>query len=623
VQFVAVAVDGDNGRAVLLPGPSIAFTPDDDFVGTVHFTYTIRDGIGVDVTGQIELVVSPVNDGPDGVDDIGFGTTEDVPLTLSIALLLANDRDVEGDAFSLVGTRDAINGSVVINGAELVFTPAPGFFGGAAFTYVLRDVHGAEGAAQVSISVQPANRPPVAQDDEGLGFDEDGYLDIAIASLLANDLDPEGLALQLVGFGQALGGSVVQLDAETLRFSGHADFNGDARFTYTVRDPGGREDEATVRLTVRAINDAPTANDDRGSVTPEDTVLVIPIATLLGNDFDRDGGSFQLLSVTAGIGGTPLLDGLGNVRFTPAADFNGQAHFDYSVQDLFGLTDSARVEVQVSPVNDAPMAVDDAAVAARDDQLLIHVSTLLGNDQDIEGDLLQLLGLPQASHGSVDFDAQGRLRYIPDEGFVGIDRITYVVSDGLASDEGLLEVTVADPYLGWSQGGSGSEVLPFNTRAPNSIYGAGGDDTVSGGTAADRLSGGRGRDSLVGAQGNDVLDGGDGSDTLGGGSGYDTLIGGRGDDDLSGGLGPDRFVFRSGDGFDTLRDFRPGADAGANGQSGDRLVLQILGIVGFNDVMQYARQEAGGVRFDFGLGDGLYLVGVQLADIQADWFIFN
>jgi Ca2+-binding RTX toxin-like protein len=65
------------------------------------------------------------------------------------------------------------------------------------------------------------------------------------------------------------------------------------------------------------------------------------------------------------------------------------------------------------------------------------------------------------------------------------------------------------------------------------------------------LIGGNGTDFLVGSAGNDLLNGDNGSDTLRGGLGSDTLTGGN---------GQDIFVFASGEGIDTITDFKLGTD---------------------------------------------------------------
>lgn len=84
------------------------------------------------------------------------------------------------------------------------------------------------------------------------------------------------------------------------------------------------------------------------------------------------------------------------------------------------------------------------------------------------------------------------------------------------------------------------------------INGLDGDDQIDGKDGDDTLVGGTGQDALTGGAGNDLLEGGAGNDSLAGWSGNDTLIGGAGDDHLSGQDGRDTYVFRRGDGHDTI-----------------------------------------------------------------------
>ncbi|WP_346352891.1 calcium-binding protein [Azotosporobacter soli] len=77
-------------------------------------------------------------------------------------------------------------------------------------------------------------------------------------------------------------------------------------------------------------------------------------------------------------------------------------------------------------------------------------------------------------------------------------------------------------------------------------------ENLTGGSAADILNGDANANVLDGGAGNDVLSGGAGNDTLLGGDGNDTLSGGTGDDILSGGAGSDSYVFKTGDGNDTI-----------------------------------------------------------------------
>ena len=82
--------------------------------------------------------------------------------------------------------------------------------------------------------------------------------------------------------------------------------------------------------------------------------------------------------------------------------------------------------------------------------------------------------------------------------------------------------------------------------------------TINGSSNADSLVGGKGRDTLLGNDGEDTLEGGKGNDILIGGAGKDSLWGGKGNDTLTGGAGDDIFIFRAGDGSDTITDYSSG-----------------------------------------------------------------
>lgn len=98
-------------------------------------------------------------------------------------------------------------------------------------------------------------------------------------------------------------------------------------------------------------NNPPLPLDDEAQ-TDEDTALVIPAAALLVNDKDFDGDLLEIASVGNALNGTVELLASGEVRFTPAANFNGVATFDYTISDPDGAMGTATVTVQVLPVGD-------------------------------------------------------------------------------------------------------------------------------------------------------------------------------------------------------------------------------------------------------------------------------
>ena len=115
--------------------------------------------------------------------------------------------------------------------------------------------------------------------------------------------------------------------------------------------------------------------------------------------------------------------------------------------------------------------------------------------------------------------------------------------------------------------------------------------------------------TLRGGNSADTLDGGDGDDTLVGGKGGDILYGGGGDDVLYGGPGTDIFVFRSGDGSDTIADF---------GEA-DRIRLdKVSGSFEGLDI----RQDGADTVIRYGDGDAITLQGVLADSLSADDLLF-
>src|SRR5205814_3285934 len=132
-----------------------------------------------------------------------------------------------------------------------------------------------------------------------------------------------------------------------------------------------KSDTGSVSVTVTEVNDPPVASDDIRGPVAEDGSLSFPAAGLSSNDVAGPANeSSQSLTDTEG---TPPEDkhgtvslAAGTVTYTPAADYNGPASFDYTVRDN-GTTagaddfksDTGSVSVTVTEVNDPPVASDD------------------------------------------------------------------------------------------------------------------------------------------------------------------------------------------------------------------------------------------------------------------------
>jgi VCBS repeat-containing protein len=316
------------------------------------------------------------------------------------------------------------------------------------------------GLAEWSVATANTDRPgagaphlnhrPVAFDDgapSGLSLHgaEDAEIVISRGSLLANDADADGDNLFISGVGNAVGGTVSLVDGDVV-FTPSTNYNGPARFDYTVSDGNGGSSTATVELTVSAANDAPVAVADAGFSTAEDTPLTIAPGALLANDSDLDGDSLVVGSVDNGVGGTVALVG-GDVVFTPTANFNGAASFDYTVSDGHGGSATATVSLTVTAVNDAPLAVASLAAAERN---VVISGQLTATDADT-GDTLTYSLDTQAINGTVAIAPDGSYTYTPDPFFSGPDSFSFRVTDGSgATSTATVSVDVLETTTSWT-----------------------------------------------------------------------------------------------------------------------------------------------------------------------------
>src|SRR5690606_29460527 len=112
--------------------------------------------------------------------------------------------------------------------------------------------------------------------------------------------------------------------------------------------------------------------------------------------------------------------------------FSGVDTFTYRVRDGGGLESNlATVTINVTPGNAPPLAVDDTAVANGTDPVTI---TVLGNDSDPDGDVINVTDHTQPSSGTVTRTGNTFV-YTAAEGFTGVATFTYTISDaaGLTS----------------------------------------------------------------------------------------------------------------------------------------------------------------------------------------------
>ncbi|TPA12599.1 tandem-95 repeat protein, partial [Vibrio parahaemolyticus] len=415
-----------NGTVIVNNDGTVTYTPDDNYVGEDTFTYIVTSG-GVSESTTVSVDVTPENDAPVAKDDIAT-TQEDTAVTIDV---LPNDTDVDGDKLSIESASvPKEQGTVEVVNGKLVFTPAENFNGDAEITYTVTD--GAlTDQATVKVTVNAVNDTPVVESniaDQALAEDFTPYtIDLNTAFSDVDNVDGE-LTFSVSGNSNIQ----VAIVNGIATITPTADWNGSETLTFTATDPSGESISQTVNFTVAPVADIVA---DKAMVV-EDTPTIIKV---LGNDtFEGDGKVVSLDTNNGPANGTVSVNPDGSVTYTPNDNYHGTDSFTYIVTSG-RVSESTTVSVDVTPVNDAPVAKDDIATTQEDTAVTIDV---LPNDSDVDGDKLSIesASVPK-EQGTVEV-VNGKLVFTPAENFNGDAEITYTVTDGQLTDEAKVTVTV-------------------------------------------------------------------------------------------------------------------------------------------------------------------------------------
>jgi DNA/RNA endonuclease G (NUC1) len=266
------------------------------------------------------------------------------------------------------------------------------------------------------------------------------------------------------------------------------DYFGADSFTFKVNDGAKDSNVATVNINVTAVNDSPVAVNDSKDGS-EDTPLLFSADDLLVNDTAGPANESSQTLTVASVTTTPDTHGMatlngGQVTYTPAANYNGPASFDYQVCDNgttngspAGKCSVATVKVNVASVNDAPDAVNDSATVAEDSGA--NAINVLANDSFTpdEGETLTISTTTDGAHGTVAITGGGTgLTYTPNANFFGSDSFTYTIGDGNGgTDTATVSITVTsvnDPPVanaGQDQITSCTDTVALNGTASSDV----------------------------------------------------------------------------------------------------------------------------------------------------------
>ena len=371
--------------------------------------------------------------------------------------VLANDSDPDGDDLTVVFGQAPDKGSVSLNlDGTVRYTPSPGESGTDTFTYFANDGELDSNEATVTVTILPANDPPVLEGPVTATFSEDD--EQGTVDLLTGASDPdEGDVLSAINITLVAGdGSGVTIDAANDQLfvdpsayirlpQGQSEV---IEFHYQVSDGQGNAVAQTAIITIIGVNNPPVAVDDTAVADGTNPVLI----DVLANDFDPDEGDELTIlldpenpAITARdtqFGSIRVVDdgGISKIEYTAKENVEEVDTFSYFITD--GIADPVEATVTVNIFEEnLPPEVEGPLVVNFTEATGVQTFDLLAGASDPNNDELSVEGLEIDPADPLGITIVGSTVSVDTAAyqFLGQDVVsepitfTYQVSDGVLS----------------------------------------------------------------------------------------------------------------------------------------------------------------------------------------------
>ena len=392
------------------------YTPVAGFSGTDSFTYTLNDeDPSADAaTVSIQVGAPPTNTSPHADNAVfelrvpygsGGGYFD---LSGYIPQQGTHYGDSDGDGLTL--TYGGYGWTYVSPGQQY------------SSSYSIDDGRGGSASATVFINIVEDYAPPsIPGGPYAIGED---------TTLSLQTTNPSGKPLSLSVVSGPSHGSLALDAAGQIIYTPEANYFGTDSFCCSVSDGQRTSYTESVTVEIQSVDDAPAATSDAFTV-PEDGSVSFTAGDLIGNDSDAESSVTFVRIVQSPTNGTLAEWGSGNstqFAYTPAANYCGGDSFIYEIVDGTGNLAQATAWINVTPVNDSPVAFgDDGGTMSEDGSLVVRPSDWLVNDSDDEG-VPTLLDV-SASTGTLVANGDGSYTFTPPENFTGTTSLIYMTAD--------------------------------------------------------------------------------------------------------------------------------------------------------------------------------------------------
>ena len=391
-------VSATNGTT-MVSGNSVTFTPTAGFTGTGSFTYRANGPGGPSATsGAVNITVLPAP--PTVTAAPGpFSTPFNTPININLTGRVMG-------TFTSIATTGLTNGTTMIAGNVVTFTPTVGFFGTGSFQFTATNAGGTSPpSAAMNITVLPP--PPVVAARSVL---------VTFQLPLPIDLTAQitGVSTSIAVVTAAVNGTT-SVSGNIVTYTPNALFTGADSFTYQATGPGGVSGTAPVNITVVAPA-PPTATSPPPVTTAFNTQVAIDMTAQLGGVFT------SVAVVTAPTNGT-VVSIIGNIiTYRPNVGFVGADSFTYRAQGPGGTISTPPANVSISVLPAVPIVSAPAPVTTA-----FNTPVAINLAAQISGAFTSI-GISTAPTNGTAGVVGTTVTYTPNVGYSGADSFRYTAT---------------------------------------------------------------------------------------------------------------------------------------------------------------------------------------------------
>lgn len=329
---------GPGAGSAVASGTSIAFSSS-GWSGQTSLQYAGSNSNGAGPAAPATILVKPVVSAATGLTATP-GQAKTVPMA-PYALTSGVT------SMSLPNGPNTAKGTASFSGTTLTYTPSAGQTGSDTFAYTATSAGGVSAPANITFQIN-ANRNPTPVNDTYTV----AYQTPATFSVLANDSDPDGDALTIVGVNPGNKGNV-SYTSNSVTYSPLPGTSGSDQFSYVASDGKGGSALGYVNVTINPPpNQPPVLVNDTISIAYQTPTAFF----VLNNDSDPENDPLTVTSTSQPSHGYSWPNSDNTVTYGPNNGYSGPDSFTYTVSDGHGNSRTATVNITVRPANNPPVA---------------------------------------------------------------------------------------------------------------------------------------------------------------------------------------------------------------------------------------------------------------------------